>query len=193
MAGEVRMRSMLLTFLVLTAAGCGGGHNDGRDYGPMMMTGPSGVGSQGDAAAALVSVGPPGGSTGVPGSASITLRFSAPMAVAMEQYMDLHVGSIAGPLVPMSCAWSSDWTTLTCMPGAPLDARTTYVIHVGGGMTTRAGQPIDYYHYGPGMGGQWLMGGMMGWMHGGLSWGMMGPGWRGSNGSYGMEFPFTTA
>ena len=182
------MREALCTILVLAAAGCGGGH----DYGPMMMTGPSATVPQGYGAA-LVSLTPPGGSAGVPTSTSITLRFGAAMAVAMEQYVDLHVGSIAGSVVSMGCAWSPDRTTLTCRPSAPLDARTTYVLHVGGGMTTHAGQPIDFNLYGPGMGGLWLMGGMMGPAHGGHSWGMMGPGWRGSNGSYGMEFPFTTA
>jgi len=44
-----------------------------------------------------------------------------------------------------------------------------------------------------GMGEQWLMPGMMGGTHAGASMGMMGSGWRGSNGSYGMAFPFTTA
>jgi hypothetical protein len=157
-----------------------------------MMTGPSGMGPQGDTAA-LVSVTPPGGSTGVPTSTPITLRFGAAMTVAMEHYVDLHVGSIEGPVVSMGCAWSPDRTTLTCLPSSPLDPRTTYVIHVGGGMMTQAGQPLDYDLHGPGMGGQWLMGGITGPAHAGQPWGMMGPGWRGSNGSYGMEFPFTTA
>lgn len=181
------MRNALSAILALAAAGCGG-----RDYGPMMMTGPSGMGPQGYAPA-LVSVTPAGGATGVPTSTSITLRFGTAMAVAMDQYMDLHVGSIAGPVVPMGCAWSPDRTTLTCTPSAPLDPRTTYVFHLGGGMMTQAGEPIDYGRYGPAMGGQWLMGGMMGPSHGGHPWGMMGPGWRHPNGSYGMEFSFTTA
>jgi len=43
------------------------------------------------------------------------------------------------------------------------------------------------------MGGQWIMGGMMGGSDGGGSWGMMGSGWRNTNGSYGMAFTFTTA
>ena len=181
------MRNAAAMVLALLAVGCGGG-----EHGPMMMTGPSGMGSQGYSPA-LVSVTPAGGATGVPTSTSLTLRFGAPMAVAMEQYVDLHVGSIAGPVVAISCAWSPDRTTLTCVPSATLDPRTTYIFHVGAGMMTQAGQPIDYDHYGPGMGGQWLMGGMMGPTHAGGPWGMMGPGWHGSNGSYGMEFPFTTA
>ena len=180
------MRNTVLLILALLAAGCGG-HD-----GPMMMTGPSGIGPQGHGPA-LVSVTPAGGATGVATSTSLTLRFGAAMAVAMEQYVDLHVGSIAGPEVSMACAWSPDRTTLTCVPNAPLDPRTTYVFHVGGGMMTQAGQSIDYSLYGPGMGGQWLMGGMMGPTHAGRPWGMMEPGWHGSNGSYGMEFPFTTA
>jgi len=181
------MRHALCTVFALAAAACGG-----HDAGPMMMTRPSAMGSQGYGAA-FVSVTPAGGSTGVPTSTSVTLRFGAGMAAGMDQYVDLHVGSIAGPVVSMGCAWSPDRTTLTCLPGAPLDPRTTYVVHVGGGMMTQARQPLDYDPYGPGMGGQWLMGGRMGPSHGGNPWGMMGSGWRGSNGSYGMEFPFTTA
>ena len=180
------MRYALCTVLGLAAAACGG-----HEGGPM-MTGPSGMGTQGSGAA-FVSVTPGGGSTGVPTSTSITMRFGAAMGVAMEQYVDLHVGSIAGPVVPMSCGWSADRTTLTCVPSAPLDPRTTYAIHMGGGMATQAGQPIDYDHYGPGMGGQWLMGGMMGPNHSGRPWGMMDSGWHNPNGSYGMAFPFTTA
>jgi len=124
---------------------------------------------------------------------SITLRFGAPMAPGMEQYVDLNVSGIAGPVVPMACAFSADRTTLACTPAAPLEPRTTYLIHVGGGMTTQAGQPIDYDSYGRGMGGTWITGGMMGPNHAGHGWGMMGPGWPGPNGSFGMEFPFTTA
>jgi hypothetical protein len=141
----------------------------------------------------LVSVAPRGGSTGVAISEPIALLFGTPIAAAMEQYVDLHQGSIAGPLVPISCAFSADRTTLTCVPNGPLAPRTTYVLHVGGGMMTVSGQPIDYGTHGPGMGGLWVTGGMMGPAHGGHTWGMMGPGWRHSNGSYGMEFSFTTA
>lgn len=180
------MRNALFAILVFATAGCGG-----RDSGSMMMTGPSGIGSQGYGAA-LVSITPVGGSTGVPTSTSITLRFGAAMAVAMEQYVDLHAGSIAGPVVSLSCAWSPDRTTLTCAPTASLTPRTTYVFHLGGGMMTQAGQTLDYALHGPAMGGQWLMGGMMGAAHGGQPWSMMGPGWRHANGSYGMQFSFST-
>lgn len=41
----------------------------------------------------------------------------------------------------------------------------------------------------PGMGGQWVTGNMM---MGGLPSYMMGPGWQGPNGNYGMEMTFTT-
>jgi hypothetical protein len=156
-----------------------------------------GVGSQGNQqgySAALVSVVPPGASTSVPTAMPFTLRFGAPMAAAMEQYVDLHLRDISGPLVSMDCAFTPDRLTLTCTPSAALEPRTTYVLHVGGGMMTAVGQPIDYGLHGPGMGGHWLTGGMMmGPNHGGYGWGMMGPGWRSSSGSYGMEFTFTTA
>jgi hypothetical protein len=63
--------------------------------------------------------------------------------------------------------------------------------HLGGGMMTQAGQPVDYGQ--PMMAGQWITGGMMGGSHAGGSWGMMGPNWHNANGSYGMAFSFTTA
>jgi hypothetical protein len=43
------------------------------------------------------------------------------------------------------------------------------------------------------MGGTWLQSGMNGGMHAGQPTGMMGSGWMGSNGNYGMIFTFTTA
>lgn len=168
--------------LALSAAGCGG-ERDG------MMTGPNSMGP----GAVFMSVAPPGGALGVSTSSTVVFRFGASMAAGMEQYVDLHMGDLAGPTVPMNHTWSADRTTLTCTPQSPLAPRTTYVVHLGGGMMTQAGQAMDYGQYGPGMGGQWIMGGMMGTSHGGASWGMMGTGWRNANGSYGMGFSFTTA
>ena len=179
------VRSLILA-AAATVIACGG-----NDHGPMMM-GPSAVGTQGYGFA-FMSVTPPGGSTGVPTSTSITIRFGGGMAAAMEQYVDLHVGSLAGPTEGMSCVWSPDRATLTCTPATALEPRTTYVLHLGGGMTTQSGAWIDYGPYGPMMGGQWIMGGMMGPNHSGRPWGMMGFGWHNPNGSYGMAFPFTTA
>ena len=92
----------------------------------------------------------------------------------------------------MSCGWSPDRTLLTCTPGSPLNSRTAYAVHLGAGMMSAAGAPVDYTN-GLGMGGQWIMGGMMTSSHGGMGWGMMTSGWRGTNGSYGMVFAFTTA
>ena len=172
----------LVVGLAFGAAACGGG-NGGT------MMGPNPVGT----APSLMSVTPQGGATAASVSAPIVFRFGAAMGAGMEQYVDLHVGDLAGPTVPMSCDWSGDRTTLTCTPQGPLASRTTYVAHLGGGMMTQAGQALDYTQYGPMMGGQWIMGGMMGSSHAGGSWGMMGPSWRNANGSYGMAFSFTTA
>lgn len=181
------MRRGLMAGIVAVAGlgfGCGGGSTN--------MMGPSTarMGSQG---AAFMSVAPQGGAGGVPVSAPIVFRFGGAMGVGMEQYVDLHLGDLAGPEVPLACGWSADRSTLTCTPQGPLAPRTTYFIHVGGGMTTQAGQPLDYTQYGPMMGGEWILGGRMGASHGGGSWGMMGSGWRNTNGSYGLAFAFTTA
>jgi len=173
---------------VFLAAGCGGSDHDGP-----MMAGPSGMGPT-VASASFMSVSPAGGAVGVATSTAITLRFGTGMAPGMEQYLDLHVGDLGGPTVPMHCAWSADGTLLTCTPDAPLQSHTTYWIHLGGGLMTQAGQLLDYDQYGAMMGGQWIQGGMMGsGFHAGSPWGMMGGSWQNPNGAYGMAFGFTTA
>ncbi len=181
---RMTVATALVSGLAFLTAGCGSGNDSS-------MMGPSGAGSP--TGASLMSVAPQGGTTGVAGSSSMVFRFGAAMSGGMEQYVDLHTGDLAGPAMPMNCGWSGDRTTLTCTPQGPLSSRTTYVIHLGGGMMTQAGQALEYFQYGPMMGGQWITGGMMGNSHAGGSWGMMGPNWRNANGSYGMAFTFTTA
>jgi hypothetical protein len=110
----------------------------------------------------------------------------------MEPFVDLHQGGLDGPVLAMRCDFSADRTTLTCTPGAPLSPRTIYTLHMGGGMRDSTGRTIDMGQYGGAMGGQWIMGGMMGPSHAGSPWGMMGGNWQGTNGSYGMGFQFTT-
>ncbi len=171
-------------FAATVVGACGGGHD-------MMGSGMMGSGGN-SKGAAFLSVSPAAGAAGVPVGSPILFRFSAAMGAGMEQYVDLHVGGLSGPEVPMSCAWSADHTALTCTPGSPLTPRTSYAIHLGGGMTNASGLPIDYTTYGPAMGGQSIMGSMMTGSHGGMGWGMMGGGWRNANGSYGMVFTFTT-
>jgi hypothetical protein len=183
--------SRIVYCLVSVAALATGACGDGNQ-GPVSMAGPSGMGTQGDASA-FMSIVPAGTSTGVSTSTSITVQFGGTMAAGMEQYVDLHVGSVEGPTVPMGCSWSAERTTLTCHPAAALDPHTTYMVHLGGGMTTQAGARVDYGHHGPMMGGYWVTGGMMGGNHAGHPWGAMGPGWHDAHDGYGMAFPFTTA
>ncbi len=170
--------------LAFLTAGCGSGNDSS-------MMGPSGVGSQ--TGVTSMSVMPQGGAMGVSGSTSMVFRFGAAMGNGMEQFVDLHMGDLAGPAMPMNCAWSSDRTTLTCNPQGPLSPHANYALHLGGGMMTQAGRAVDYAQYGPMMGGQWVRGGMMGTSHAGGSWAMMGANWRHANGSYGVVFNFTTA
>ena len=183
------MRNIALLFVVpsLFLAACGGSDRM-TGSGSGMMGGPTTTG------AAFMSVSPQGGTSGVSPATPLSFRFGGPMAPGMEQYFDLHVGGLEGPMVPMSCGWSAERTTLTCNPAAPLQPRTTYAIHMGGGLADASGHPVGYEGYGPMMGGQWIQGGTMPGMHGGgMGWGMMGNGWRHANGSYGMVFTFTTA
>ena len=141
---------------------------------------------------ALVAVSPDGGAIGVSLGTPMTMQFSGPMAAGMQQYVDLHDGTIAGPVHPISCSWSADKTTLTCVPGTPLQDHTNYTLHLGAGMVAAGGGTVNM---GPGtaMGGQWLTGGMMGGLHAGQPMSMMGADWRNANGSYGMMFVFTTS
>jgi hypothetical protein len=165
---------LLALGLVLLLASCGGSSD---------MMGPRTPGPS------LLSVTPPDGATGVSASTAVVFRFGAAMGVGMEQLVDLHVGDLGGPIVPLRCGWSADRTTLTCTPQAPLPAHTACVAHLGGGLMTQAGQPLEY----GARGGHWVLGSMMGGTHAGGAWRSMGPRWRGPNGSYGMAFTFTTA
>lgn len=164
-------------FASLAIAACGGGDS----------IGPSAV-----ATTELVSVMPSGGSTGVSGTGPMVMTFSHPMMAGMEQYLDLHQGNASGPLVAITCTWSADRLTVTCVPGQPLQAKSPYALHMGGGMIDADDHAVDMTQHQPQTGGQWLMPGMMGGMHAGAPMSRMGAGWKGANGSYGMVFTFTT-
>jgi Bacterial Ig-like domain len=175
MEGTMVSRAFLIVATAVLGGACGSTH----DMGSMMVTGPR-TGTE------LLSVSPSGGATEVSMAPSLSITFSHAMLQGMEQYVDLHEGDLDGPLVPIRCSWSSDRITLGCTPDAPLKPRTRYSLHVGGGMMDADDHPVDLGLMGSQMGGQWAMG----TSHHGP---MMGNGWRGSNGSYGMSFSFTTA
>jgi len=137
----------------------------------------------------LTALSPQGGATGVSPTVTMRMEFNAAMAAGMERYVDLHQGDVGGAVYPMTCSWSSDQSVLTCTPTTPLQSGTHYTLHLGAGMTSSAGSSVDM---GPGleMGGTWMQGSTVGGMHGGQPTSMMGSGWRGQNGSYGMLFSF---
>jgi hypothetical protein len=152
------------------------------------------------ATARIVALVPTGGATGVDPTAPIVMTFSGPMRVGMEQYVALHEGAPDGPVVPMSCTWSADRTTLACAPQAPLAAATRYTLHLGGGMRDQVCAVLDYDQCIAQHDGQWATGAMMGYgpgprMGGGMMGDstMMAPEWRHANGTYGTVFTFTTA
>jgi hypothetical protein len=174
MATQSRFLLVAGTGLVLAA--CGGDGTTGSDTETV-----------------LESVSPVAGATGVNPSGTISARFSGPMASGMQQFMDLHQGSIAGPIVvPMSCSMPSDRMTITCTPGQPLEHGSPYTIHLGSGMMDASGHRAEIEQHGMGMGGQPVTGGMMGGMHGGQPTGMMGADWSDSDGHFGMAFGFET-
>jgi hypothetical protein len=152
----------------------------------------SGVPTDSDTpAVVLLAVSPEGGMTGVNAGMGLSVRFSGPMRDGMERFVDLHRGSVAGPVLAMSCTWSDGSTQLRCTPGSPLEHQTMYVLHLGGHMLATNGHPVDL-NPGTHMGGTMANAGMMGSSHQGDMMGGMGPGWRHDDGTYGMIFPFTT-
>lgn len=158
---------------VATVAACSGDSH---------MSGPDGSGR-----VALQSLSPANGVTGVSITMPMAMTFSGAMDGEMERYVVVHEESVTGPGVAGKWSWSADRRMLTFTPDAPLKARTTYVIHMGGGMRGQNGMALDYAPCAV-LGGRSVTGGMMG---GGMS--MMGPGWQGADGGYGMVFTFTTA
>jgi hypothetical protein len=149
-----------------------------------------------DDAAILLSVVPNGGSVDVPAGTSVVVTFNHAMGLGMEAYGALHEGSLTGPEVEGSWTMSPNRMVIIFEPTKALKAATTYVIHLGGGMTDDHGNLVGLSQHGPGMGGVWTTGSMM---TGGMGVGqgnarMMGEGWaHPTNGSYGMIFSFTTA
>lgn len=141
----------------------------------------------------LVEVTPPAGATEVARDGAIIVRFSGPMGMGMENYVDLHRGTIDGPVVPMSCSWSADRSTLTCGLDVPLEERADYTLHMGGGMVDANGHQVMMEQPGMGMGGRAVTSGMMGGTHSGQPITMMGPGWRDADGHLGLMFGFTTS
>ena len=141
---------------------------------------------------ALLEVTPSGGAADVAPDGAITIRFSGPMGTGMEQYVDLHQGTINGPVVPMSCTWSADRTTLTCLPSVPLQDQRPYAFHVGAGMMDADGHGVVMEDPGGRMGGEPVTSGMMVGMHAGQPVNAMGPGWRNAEGHFGLAFGFTT-
>lgn len=117
---------------------------------------------------------------------TVTIGFNGAMMPGMDQFIDLHHGDVTGPVIPMACAWSADYSTLTCTPSTTLVPGDHYTVHMGAGMRGSNGMPIDMAG-GTGMGGTWMSGGMGDGHHGP----MMGGGWQDTDGHDGMLFPFT--
>lgn len=178
------VRSLATTTLIAAAAACSGDTTTPQVVEPT----------------ALLSVQPSAGSVGVSVGTQVVVTFDHGIADGMEEYVDLHQDSLAGPVVDGVWALSTDHTMLTFTPASPLEPATTYVIHIGGGMMDEDGDHVDLEMHGMDMGGAWatesMMTGGMGGMMGGQS-GMgshMGTGWESpTGGTFGMVFTFTTA
>lgn len=156
----------------------------------LLLAGTACGSSTGPGTLALDAVSPAPASTLVSPVANVTLTFSAGMATGMEQFIDLHVDSLGGPVIPMTCGWNGARTIVTCTH-APLAGGTTYVIHMGGGLQAMSGAMVDFDTWTM-TGATRMMSGMMSGMHDGQPIGMMGSGWHHGS-DYGLECIFTTA
>ena len=171
-----RFTSSLLSLLVASLAGCGG-----SAY--------SSTGPQQTASTSIVAISPASGASDLAVTSVITITFDHAVMLGMERYLSLHQDALTGPTVAGTATRSSDGTRLTFTPAAPLRSRTTYVLHVGGGMVDDSGHAVDYGRCAS-LGGRSASGSMMG---GGMMGGAeMGAGWKGRDGAYGMLFTFTT-
>ena len=199
---QVGMMSGPMAGTTVSSAMMPGGMHGGQPMGGMGSGWKSGGGSYGmmfsftttgsvPAPTALISVSPANGATNVVTNASMVLTFSAPMMAGMEQYVDLHPGNLGAATMPMTCNWSANATVLTCTPNAPMAGGTTYLLHCGGGLQDSNAKPVEMMS-GP-MAGTTVTSGMMpGGMHAGQPMGMMGSGWQGPGGTFGMMFSFST-
>ncbi len=145
----------------------------------------------------VLSLLPASATIGVDPAKSVTITFNMPMMSGMEMLVVLHEGSVTGPQVAGNAAWSADRRVLTFTPAATLKAKTMYVLHFSPSLQGMNGKTINMAQ-GMNLGGQFVTGGMMGAASAGMmggSWGsgMMGAGWKANDGTFGMQFTFTTA
>lgn len=188
------MRALIAAAVVLAGAvGCTSERTGEGEGGGLL--GASGTGMMGavPGSMSMVAVSPVGGAQGVPTGASIDIQFAGFMPASVPGQVDLHVGDLSGPVVPISCLASASGTRLTCTPLDPLRRGTTYVTHLGGG-TGLGGYcgSMSSMMGGLWMGGLWVGGGSMTGTHGGMGWSGMGS-WADGCGGYGVAFPFTTS
>jgi hypothetical protein len=134
------------------------------------------------------SVSPPNGAV-VATTTLVSVTFSHPMMQGMESLIAVHEGSVTGPAVSGSAAWSADRRTLTFTPSASLKAATMYVLHLAPGLRSTDGVYVNHESCGV-MGGRSVSSSMMG--SSGRGPGMMGDGWQAIDGTYGIIFTFTT-
>ena len=148
-----------------------------------------------DAPIAL-SVLPAAASTGVDASKPISITFNMSMMSGMEMLVVVHEGSVNGPQVTVTSSWSPDRRVLTITPSALLKAKTAYAVHLSPSLQGTNGKMINVTQCAT-IGCQHVSGGMMdsgagGMMNGSWGSGMMGAGWKASDGTFGMLFTFTT-
>jgi len=139
---------------------------------------------------------PANATIGVDPTKPVTITFNYPMMTGMEMLVVLHEGTVTGPQVAGTSAWSGDRTVLTFTPSTTLKGNTKYILHFSPSLQGANGQMIDLAACTT-IGGQYVSGGMMGSAGSGMmggQWGpgMMGTGWQASDGTFGMFFTFTT-
>jgi hypothetical protein len=161
-------------------------NDDNNDSG----TGQPGQGSQ--PASEVLNISPtPGTMTATVGT-PIIITFDGTMDTTAAHYVDLHLGTIDGPVVPMDCTWRNAVSTLACAVSTaqPLLPDSLYTLHMGAGLMASNGSVIGTMGMADMGGTDVMMTGSM--MHGGQPASALGDGWRGTGnraGSIGFAFP----
>lgn len=98
----------------------------------------------------------PRDSVAVDSIARVQVTFSGPLASGMEDYIDVHEGSITGPVVSLNCSQTGTGAIVNCSPRPPFawEAGTEYWVHVGGSLKGRNGGAVDLTSIGTALGGR---------------------------------------
>ena len=178
----MQRQTLVLAALLSAMAFAGCGNDDDGDDTPEPTIPPG---------TALIGIDPLGGAVNIGTDETITLIFNGAMDPAPLPLVDLHATDIAGPTIPMDCAWHDGDRRLVCGPRSALSAGSTYVIHLAGaGFRTSEGE-LATVPTGPPLNGASVVA-TDGALHAGQPFGSLEDGWEDAAGRFGTSFTFDT-